>query len=450
MRHVLLISHFFPPMGGGGVQRVTKFVKYIAEHGWRATVVCGRPEDYWMRDETLLQELPDSTRVIATAAASGLSLLRRVRRSPAPGGGAARRSSRGFGILRRAASWFLVPDSYIGWRPFALRAARIVLRDDPPQALMSSAPPETNHVVAAALHRETGVPWLADFRDPWFGLHLYPAPTAWHRSRHAKLERAVLEQANCVVATTTWLRDLLRTRASHQREIYVIRNGYDPADFERHAAHAAHADDVTVGHGVPDAGSAKLRLAHTGMLTLTRSASALLQGLKRLLARRPELRGRVALELVGSRESANDAWVERLGLEDCVHLRGYVSHREAIATMRSADVLVLVKHTEPRYRGLIPGKLYEYLGAGRPILALVPESEAAALLRGLGCAEIAAPDAAGEIESALERFVEAKISGTLASRYPIPDVTRFTRSEQARNLAALLDKMLLRDTGGVV
>ncbi len=183
------------------------------------------------------------------------------------------------------------------------------------------------------------------------------------------------------------------------------------------------------------------------MLTLTRSATGLLQALQQLYARRPELRGSVELNLVGSRESDNDAWVARLGLEDSVRLGGYVSHDQAIAAMRAADVLVLVKHTEPRYRGLIPGKLYEYLGAGRPILALVPPSEAADLVRDLGCAEIAPPDDVAAICDALERLVDAKRGGTLETRYPAADARRFTRSDQTRNLAALLENMLSHATG---
>jgi hypothetical protein len=102
-----------------------------------------------------------------------------------------RRSSRLFGGLRRATSWFLMPDSYIGWQPFALRAAHDVLAADPADALLSSGPPETNHLVGLALQRRYGLPWLADFRDPWFALHLHPAPTAWHRpARAARAHRA--------------------------------------------------------------------------------------------------------------------------------------------------------------------------------------------------------------------------------------------------------------------
>ncbi len=420
MRHLLLVSHFFPPMGGGGVQRVTKFVKYLAAHGWRTTVLCGRAEDYWMRDETLLADLPASTRVLRTAAASGLGILRRLR-AEATGD---KRSSRGFDGLRRASEWFLIPDSYIGWLPFAMRVAES-LRQDPPDVMLSSGPPDTNHLVALGLRRRMRWPWVADFRDPWVGLHLLVPPTPWHRRRHAALERAVLAEADALVATTTWLQELLRQRGPANACLHLIRNGYDPEDFAAAPVEAPRQDGP-------------LRLAHTGMLTLTRSAAGLLRALQLVFARHPELRGRIELDLVGARESDNDALVHALGLQDCVHLRGYVAHAAAIASMRRADVLVLLKHTSARYAGLVPGKFYEYLGAERPILALVPESEAATLVRELRCGVVAGPADPEAIASALVDLHAAKQSGTLARRFHSGALPQFQRSAQAGELANLL------------
>lgn len=430
MRHLLLVSHFFPPMGGGGVQRVTKFVKYLARHDWRTTVLCGRPEDYWMRDDTLLADVPPETRVLRTAAASGLGVLRRLR-SARP---AASRSSRGFAALRHGSAWFLVPDSYVGWLPFALRAASTLWRSDPPDVILSSGPPDTNHVVALRLRRRTQRPWIADFRDPWVGLHLQPPPTAWHRQRQEALERAVLAEADDVVATTVWLHDLLRQRAPAAARVHVIRNGYDPEDFTSVPA------DTPSGQG-------PLHLVHTGMLTLTRTAAGLLRALQRVRERRPDLAQAIRLDLVGARESDNDALVAALGLQDCVRLRGYVSHDEAIAAMRQADVLVLVKHVSERYVGLVPGKLYEYLGAGRPVLALVPESEAAALVRELQCGVIAPPDDPDAIATVLLDLVAAKQSGALARRFRRGGTAAFQRPAQAAALAALLDGLAGRGTG---
>jgi len=411
-------------MGGGGVQRVTKFVKYLDPLGWRVTVLCGRADDYWMRDETLQRDVPASARVLHTHGASGLGLLRRLRGR----GLGDRRSSRGFAWLRRLAAWTLVPDSYIGWKPFAMRAAEALWREDPPEVLLSSSPPDSNHVVALELKRRTGLPWLADFRDPWIGLHLHAPPSTWHRKRQETLERQVLAEADCVVATTTWLRDLLRRRGPAGKQVHVIRNGYDPEDFQEPPAEA------------PQQGA--LHLAHTGMLTLSRSAAGLLRALDLLQRRRPELRGQLELELIGARESSNDGLVQELQLQHCVSLQGYVPHAEAIRAMQRADVLVLIKHDDRRYEGLIPGKFYEYLGAGRPILGLVPESEAAQLIRELACGEIAAPDETEDIVAALERLLAAKRDGRLATDYACAAPARFQRPEQTRNLASLLDLLL--------
>jgi glycosyltransferase involved in cell wall biosynthesis len=433
VRHLLIVSHFFPPMGGGGVQRVTKFVKYLHEFGWRATVIAGRPEDYWMRDDSLLGEVPASARVERTAAASGIGILRRLRPPGAARG--SRRSSGLFGLLRGAGSFFLVPDTYIGWRPFARRAARAVVAQDPPAVLLSTGPPETNHIVALALHRETGLPWLADFRDPWFGLHLRTPPTPWHRNRHARLEAEVLANATAVTATTTWLRDLLRARARQPlARLHVIRNGYDPADFPPPPP--------------PRPPESALRLVHAGMLTLTRSAAGLLAAIARLHATDAALRGAFEVELVGARESQNDAAAADPALAGCVRLRDYVPHAAAIAEMQAADVLVLIKHVEPRFRGLIPGKLYEYMGAGRPVLALVPDSEAADLVRDLGWGEVAPPDDVEAIAAALQRLLGHKRAGRLDSAYPMRGRDQFERRAQAENLAALLQQIAPTSLGG--
>jgi glycosyltransferase involved in cell wall biosynthesis len=432
VRHLLVVSHFFPPMGGGGVQRVTKFVKYLEGCGWRSTVIAGRPEDYWMQDETLVGDIPASAHVVRVSGASGIGMLRRVR--PAGSSSSSRRSSTLFGGLRRAASWFLVPDSYVGWRPFALRAARTVLAADPPDALLSSGPPETNHLVVRTLHLESRLPWIADFRDPWFGLHLNPAPTAWHRARHARLECAVLAEADAVLATTEWLAELLRSRAPDRQNVELVRNGYDPADFVA----ASPARDP----------KAPLRLVHTGMLTLTRSVEGLLRGLARVVGERPDLRDAFRIELVGARESRNDTLVEELGLAGQVQLGDYVPHAEAVAAMCAADVLVLIKHVEPRYRGLIPGKLYEYMGAGRPLLALVPESEAATIVRDLGWGEVAPPDDPAAIAAALVRLHEHHRAGRLETAYTRRGREGFERPAQARALGTILDAAVERNGRG--
>jgi glycosyltransferase involved in cell wall biosynthesis len=170
-----------------------------------------------------------------------------------------------------------------------------------------------------------------------------------------------------------------------------------------------------------------------------------LHALQRLHQRDPAWRSAFEVEMVGGRESHNDQLTAALGLEHCVRWRDYVPHRDAIAAMQSADVLVLIKHVEPRFRGLIPGKLYEYMGAGRPILALVPDSEAADLVRDLGWGEVAPPDDPEAIAAALLRFLAHKRAGRLQSTYPMRGRERFERAAQTAEIAAILDTIASRD-----
>jgi glycosyltransferase involved in cell wall biosynthesis len=222
----------------------------------------------------------------------------------------------------------------------------------------------------------------------------------------------------------------LRARAPGGKQVELVRNGFDPEDFPNRGA-AAASDPAS-----------PLRLVHTGMLTLTRSAASLLRALRKIHDERPALRDAFRIELVGARESENDALVGELGLGHCVALRGYVPHAEAIAAMRAADVLVLVKHVEPRFTGLVPGKLYEYMGAARPILALVPPSEAADLVRDNDWGIVVPPDDPPAIAAALLDLLDKKRLGELDTSYAMRGRTAFERPSQARAVARILDALV--------
>jgi glycosyltransferase involved in cell wall biosynthesis len=229
-----------------------------------------------------------------------------------------------------------------------------------------------------------------------------------------------------VTATTNWLADLLRSRVARLPSVHVVRNGFDASDFPPVPPVASPA-------GAP------LRLVHTGMLTLTRSAAGLLHGLQRLHERDPGLRTAFEIEMIGGRESRNDALATSLGLEHCVRLARTTCR---IATRsqrcRAPTCWCSSSTVEARFRGLIPGKLYEYMGAGRPILALVPDSEAADLVRDLGWGEVAPPDDPEAIAAALARLLAHKRAGRLQDAYPRRGRERFERRTQASEIAAIL------------
>jgi hypothetical protein len=386
-------------------------------------VIAPPGDAFWIRDEGLALRVPAECRVIRTRTMSGQWWLARSRGGRAPQS----RSSRGFGLARRAASALLVPDTYAGWRPFAVRAALEVLKEERVDALYSTSPPESTHLAAAAVHRRTGIPWVADFRDPWMNLHLLPTPTSLHRRAHRTLERRVCARASAVVVTTPWHRDRLAAAYPGMAPVELIRNGYDPDDIESVADIAPRGDSF--------------QIVHAGMLTQKRSAVSFLRGLKLFLDRTPGARERCRAIFLGPRESENDEAASALGLSDVASFRDTAPHAETLKIERSSHILVLIKHANPLYDGLVPGKLYEYIGVGRPILAVAPEGEAAAIVRRHRRGEVVAHDDPAKIAGALAAMYAAYRAGTLDASYDLSPVADYRRDVLAGRLAERLDAL---------
>jgi hypothetical protein len=419
VKHLLMVVPFFPPMAGGGVHRPLSFVRHLPAHGWRTTVITPSAEAYWVRDESLVQRVPQDCRVIRTRTWSGQALLSRGRR----GRTSSTRSSRGFGIVRRAAAAVLVPDSYVGWYPFAVRAALEVARSEPVDAVFSTSPPESTHLVARTVHRRTRLPWVADFRDPWMNLHLLDPASGWHEQIHRRLERSVCAEAH-VVVTTKWHESYLRETYPNAR-VSRLPNGFD--------GEALGGLDAVAPAPRP------LRIVHAGMLTQHRSATPFLEALANVLAAEPALRSEIAVEFIGPREDANERSAARLALSDVATFRDPLPHAEALHAARTAHIVLLVKHSDARYDGLVPGKLYEYIGLRRPILALVPPGEARDLVTSLRRGEVASPSSPDEIERALRTMTAHYRAGRLDTVYDLSPRPELDRARIAGEMAVLLD-----------
>ncbi len=416
-----MIVPFFPPMGGGGVYRPLSFVRYLPEHGWRTTVIAPRGDAFWIQDHTLTAKIPPDCRVVRTATWSGQGVMSaaRARRATSP-----MRSTRGFGLARRAGAALLVPDTYLGWFPFALNAALGQARATAFDAVYSTSPPETSHLVGDAVRARTGLPWVADFRDPWMNLRLFDPPTALHARVHKALEARVCAHARAVVVTTRWHQSVLEDTYPRARVVRVP-NGYDGEEAR------SVADLVPSAH--------PMRIVHAGMLTQKRSAVPFLEALARVFERRPQARGDLEVEFVGAREDENERAAARLSLLDRVRFRDSLAHDEALRLERRAHVLLLIKHADSRYDGLVPGKLYEYVGLARPVLALAPEGEARSLVESLRRGETAHPGDIDAIARAIEVLYARFRDGTLERAYNLSEASDLERSRQAGALAHVLD-----------
>jgi glycosyltransferase involved in cell wall biosynthesis len=381
VKRVLFLAYHFPPIGGAGVQRSLKFVRYLPEHGFRPIVVTGpgpQPDDPWTpADTTLGGELPPR-----------ITVKRIGRPLPSASTGTRARLERRLRLRTPFADW---------WIAGAIEAA-----SDAPEAdlLFTTLSPYSSAEAAARIAADRRIPWVADLRDPWALDEMRVEPTALHRSLERHRMRTALASASAIVMNTP--EAAARVRLSFpelaSKVVPAIPNGYDPTDFEITAEPRFDAAFriVHTGYLHTELGAGQRRHplmrrllggSTTGLDILTRSHIFLVRALEQLERKEPELT--IELHLAGVTSTADRAAATLAG----VRFRGYLTHDRTIALMRSADLLFLPMHELPEgHRAtIIPGKTYEYLGSGRPILAAVPEGDARDLLVRVPQARICRP-----------------------------------------------------------
>lgn len=430
-RRVLVVAYYFPPAGGPGVQRVLKAVKYLRGFGWEPTVLTVANGAFPQHDPALEAEVPPGVRVVRTRAASPFGLYARLTRR---GGGAAvpvGTVGAGAGAGARVARWVranvFLPDARVGWVPFARRAALRLHRESPFDVVLTSGPPHSAHLVGKDLARRAGVPWVADFRDPWTGINFYDdlPMTDLARAVDRRLEASVLRGASRLTTVSpTWATSLATKAGRPAGDVTVVHNGFDPDDFAG-LQDAAPPPDAFV-------------LAHVGSLYGSRNPAALWDALARLQS--DGRLDRFRLRLVGGVDQDIRRAAAGAGLSHLLDVTGYVDHRQAVRAMREATALLLVVEGFGLDRGMITGKLYEYVGAGRRVVGLgPPDGDAAALLASTGAGAMLARDDAGALASHLGDLISRWESGDrLAGAAPAAGAP-FTREAQTAVLAGVMD-----------
>lgn len=444
-RRVSIIAYYFPPLAGIGVQRTLKHVIYLPDAGWRPVVFAPRGAVYRLTDEKSLADLPAGLEVHRSFCYEPSRLrrtlgrvVRWIRGSPAPAaprapsrGNAAQAmdSLAGSGLNRvwaRAVRFIFFPDDQLLWMPFAVRSAISVQRRRPSQVLYSSSPPVTAHLVAGLVSRRTGTPWVADFRDPWIGNSFAAPLPRFQRQLQARLERWIVEHADRVVFATEGLAERYRRRYPSRAQRFVtISNGYDAAEL-------SHVQPVARDDG------GLFRLLYTGSLYGDRELEILLDGLAIALDRTHGLRDRLRVELIGWMTEANRQLAEAAAarLSPVLQLAGFVPRGEALARLRAADAALLLLADGPDRDLFVGGKLFEYLGLNRQILAVAPRGDARFILEQLGWGIAVDPDAQG-VADGLERVVST----------PAPDRAadpegRYERRRLAAQLGAVFDQVV--------
>lgn len=411
VRHLLVFAYYVPPLGMSGVQRVSKLVKYLPEYGWRSTVIAPSPGPYFAYDESLLADIErPGVSVVRTGSLDATRLLGSGPRVANPSEGKRR-------FLSELSQFILLPDNKIGWLPFALREARRIFRHDPPDAVYASAPPYTALLAGSLAARWSDRPFVADLRDDWLEnpRHVYPTPL--HRAVQSWLERRALDRANVITTINSVIAHSLESRLD--RGVQVVNQGFDPEDFAE--GFIAERDVFT--------------LTYTGVFYDAQRPDSFLRGARLFLDRRPD--APLKLVFAGSWLHDTPGLVSRLGLDSVVEMRGYLPHTDVVKLQQKSDVLWMVIGNRAGAEQISTGKLFEYVGARRPILALIPEGAAAVQLRGHGATTVCPPDDDEAIAEAIGRLYDRWRAGELGEadeQY----VRRHDRRLIARDVASLL------------
>ncbi len=375
-------------MGLSGVQRTLKFVKYLPKYDWEPTVLTVTPTAYYALDYGMLRELNDNgIRTVRTNSIDPTRLFDAGKPVKMP-----KEKLRNF--LSTVSQAVFIPDNKIGWKRDAIKTGRKLLREEKFDAIFSTAPPYTCHLIGAQLSKEFDIPLLLDYRDAWVDnpLHFYLTPI--HQLLHQRLEKKVLRTSYRIITINRRIKEMMlrRYRFLSYNDIALIPQGYDPEDF-------------TVEDPIKLPFSDKMRFTYSGTFYRNRTPKYFLRALSELLNERPELRKKVEAVFVGTFRKENLALVESLGLNDVVRIFGYLDHKSAIRYLLTSDVLWMTIGNGRGEDMISTGKLYEYIGSRKPILGLVPEGVARSTILESGAGRVVNPDDVAGIKAAMADYI---------------------------------------------
>ncbi|CAA7599625.1 Glycosyltransferase subfamily 4-like, N-terminal domain protein [Acididesulfobacillus acetoxydans] len=494
-RKVLFIAYFFPPLGGSGVQRTLKFVKYLPQFGVQPLVSTVRNGHNFAYDESLLGEVPASVRVFRSNSLETLWLRKVIEKAARRGRGArgetdtagvsgapvqagaigaqaqgkatgtraeaqepdARAEAKVPGASIQAGTsgasiqagasgapagamentprtmkqrifdfiddYLFIPDSKVRWLPLGFLSSGRAARREKVDVLFSSSYPYTVHIMALLVQKVHRCPWIADFRDPWVGNEAMAKDIALRRKLDAWLERKVVKNASYVVNVTPSITEMYRARYPEYREKFVtITNGFDPQDFT---------------HVVPHEFD-KFTLIHTGILSKKRSPETLVRALEGLVSERPELRDKLQVVFVGYIPEEFRQMFRESAVADLFQVWPYVPHNVCLDYLAGAQLQLLIFDDSPETKAAYSGKIFDYIGAQKPILGFLPQGVAADLIREKGIGSVVGIGDVEEAQAALAKHYDEWANG-VRSVDSIERCAEFSRVSLAGQLAELIE-----------
>lgn len=432
---VLIIAYYWPPSGGSGVQRWLKFVKYLPQYGWLPYVFTPENPAFAVRDESLLKDIPPEAEVIhfpiwepyeAFLKLSGVMGGKAKAVSPTEMVSAKNKKN---SLFQRLSTWvrgnLFIPDPRRFWVKPSVAFLEDFIRENGIKNIITTGPPHSMHLIGLRLKKKIpSINWLADFRDPWsqWGLLDSLRAGAFARSRHKRLEKKVLSTADTVTTITPFY--VRQFQSLGQRPVALLTNGYDEDDFKG------------IVHRRPE----KFLIRHIGIVNEKCDPRSFLLVLKEMIMEDDDFAHNVKLEFIGEVHPQIRAFIQDdKNLSAAAIFTGNLPHKQLITLYGESSLLLLVLHGYKDAEGYMPGKLFEYLATGLPVLGVGPvRGDAGQLLNETGSGRmIAADDKNGMKDFIRKHFEQWKQGEQVIHR---ATVSAYSRRERTRALTELLER----------
>jgi len=409
-KKVLMICFFFPPLGGGGIQRSVKFVKYLPDYNWRPMVLSVKNWHYHAEDNS---PLPANDLKIFRAPALNWDFIYEWLYKF--------RLDFFAHFLKKKESHWLFPDRMIGWLPHAYRIAKTIIRFHRPDLIYTSSPPNTSHVLGYLLKKKFNIPWVADFRDEWSDYQFF-AWNSWQRVLQRAAEKRILHSADQVVSVTTWVINLLKSKSANSKHKFTtIPNGFDSSEL----------------NNISEVGKNRtFTIVHAGTFYGNRNVNNLASAINVLLQQGKISPDKFRIEFIGSGVDSSIFQNQRI-----IKQYNYLSHHECLRRIKRADATLLIQSHEGKTG--IPGKTYEYLALQKPILALIPEhSLLSSFLSQFNAQWICPFENVEQLASTILKMYRQWETNQLQVKYSSSLLGQYERKQLTQKLAAIFDGLI--------
>ena len=437
MKRVLIISYYWPPTGGSGVQRWVKFAKYLPAEGWQPVIYTPENPEQLAVDASLEAEVPTEAEVIRRRIMEPYEMYKKLLRKSGHSKEAVEVNpvnAQNKSFMQKFAMWirgnFFRPDPRCLWIRPSVKFLKKYLKEHPVDLIVSTGPPQSMHLIGRKLAAETGLPWIADFRDPWTKIFYFKhlsmtrATEKWHH----RMEKKVLDDATAVVAVSPLVQQDFQ--AMTQTPVELITNGFDECDFA-----AEKCIEAAGGAG------REFVITHTGLFAADGNPTVLWDVLAEKCNKDSQFKKLLKIRLIGKTDEQILKAIKDAGLDQNLEDMGYQPHAVAVEQQRKASLLILPLRKEPEYKAVLPGKLFEYLASWRPVLGIGQTDGAMSMILNNTKTGMVLD---WEDRTSIGKFIdicwEKHLAGTLMVEDA--DISQFTRRNLTRRMAQLFDKLI--------